>query len=118
MELDTPLNKAHCQVRKSEKLIRVGKFEEAISLQDRIVELLTEALVDASDSNVKDSIELQIKHHKKQKDLIAYKRATWENLCQQLVNLQAKMSNVSGSGDGLQVIKFKLECVIGPLCLG
>jgi len=107
MELDTPLNKAHSQVRKSEKLIRVGKFEEAISLQDRIVELLEEALLDAKDSNVRDSLHLQIEHHKKQKKLIAYKRASWENLCQQLVNLQAKMSNASSSGDGLQDSIFR-----------
>ena len=106
MEFETPLNKAHCQVRKSEKLLKTGKFDEAIALQDRIVELLTEALADAKDSKVHESLVLQIEYHTKQKQLIGHKQASWEHFCKQLANLQVKMSNVSGSagsGDGLQV---------------
>ena len=110
MEFDTPLNQAHSKVRKSEKLLRSGKFEEAILLQDRIVELLTEALEDASDPKIRESLNLQIEHHHKQKQIICYKQASWEHICQQLANLQVKMSNVSasGSGDGLQVTDFEL----------
>ena len=105
MEFKTPLNAAHSNVRKSEKLLKSGKFEEAISLQDRIVELLSEALTETSDASVRESLRLQVAHHEKQKLLISHKQASWENFCQQLANLQTKMSNVSasGSGDGLQV---------------
>jgi len=104
MEFKTPLNAAHSNVRKSEKLLKSGKFEEAISLQDRIVELLSEALTETSDASVRESLRLQVEHHEKQKLLISHKQASWENFCQQLANLQTKMSNVSasGSGDGLQ----------------
>jgi len=109
MEFDTPLNQAHSKVRKSEKLLRSGKFEEAILLQDRIVELLTEALEDATDPKIRESLKLQIEHHNKQKKIISYKQASWEHICQQLANLQVKMSNVSasGSGDGLQDSIFR-----------
>ena len=114
MEFDTPLNKAHCQVRKSEKLLKTGKFDEAIALQDRIVELLKEALEDANDAKVHESLVLQIEYHTKQKQLIGHKQASWEHFCKQLANLQVKMSNVSGSagsGDGLQVFIHFLQGV-------
>ena len=108
MEFDTPLNKAHVNVRKSEKLLKCGRFEEAIELQDRIVKLLKEALEDAKEKNIRDSLELQIEYHSQQKHIIAYKKTSWERLCQQLTDLQVKMSNESNSasGVGLQVLLF------------
>ena len=105
MEFDTPLNKAHVNVRKSEKLLRSGRFEEAIELQDQIVTLLKEALEDAKENKIRESLKLQIDYHKQQKQIIAYKKTSWERLCQQLTDLQVKMSNDSNSvsGVGLQV---------------
>ena len=105
MEFDSPLNRAHSNVRKSEKLQKTGKFQEAIELQDKIVELLAESLEGTRDKKIRESLILQIENHKQQKQVIFYKQARWDKLCQQLNNLQVKMSNVSasGSGDGLQV---------------
>lgn len=87
MEFDSPLNRAHSNVRKSENLQKTGKFQEAIELQDKIVELLAEALEGARDNKIRESLILQIENHKQQKQVMV------------------KMSNVSasGSGDGLQV---------------
>ena len=105
MEFDSPLNRAHSNVRKSEKLQKIGKFEEAIQLQEKIVELLEESLAEARDEKIRESLSLQIEVHKQQKQVIFYKQVRWDKLCQQLANLQVKMSNASasGSGDGLQV---------------
>ena len=113
MEFDSPLNRAHSNVRKSEKLQKTGKFLEAIELQDKIVELLAESLSDAKDEKIRESLSLQIENHKRQKQLIFYKQARWDKLCQQLANIQIKMSNVSasGSGDGLQVGILKVYSV-------
>jgi len=109
MEFDSPLNRAHSNVRKSEKLQKTGKFLEAIELQDKIVELLAESLSDAKDEKIRESLSLQIENHKRQKQVIFYKQARWDKLCQQLANIQVKMSNVSasGSGDGLQDSIFR-----------
>ena len=110
MEFDTPLNKAHVNVRKSEKLLKSGRFEEAKELQDQIVNLLKEALEDAKEQKIKESLELQIEYHCQQKQIIAYKKTSWERLCQQLTDLQVKMNNESNStsGVGLQV-KFQFR---------
>ena len=40
MEFKTPLNEAHNQVRKSEKFLKNRNFDEAVELQDKIVQLL------------------------------------------------------------------------------
>ena len=111
MEFDSPLNQAHRNVRKSEKLQKTGKFQEAIDLQDKIVDLLAESLEGVRDEKIRESISLQIENHKQQKQVIFYKQARWDKLCQQLNNLQVKMSNVSasGSGDGLQVCTISLS---------
>ena len=105
MEFQTPLNQAHAQVRKAEKFLKTRKFDEAVELQDRIVELLEEALLETRDCKLEESIRAQIESHSKQKELIRVKQASWEEFCRQVANLQIRMSNISGdgSGDGLQV---------------
>ena len=40
MEFKTPLNEAHNQVRKAEKFLKNRNFDEAVELQDKIVQLL------------------------------------------------------------------------------
>ena len=40
MEFKTPLNEAHNEVRKAEKLLKNRNFDEAVELQDKIVQLL------------------------------------------------------------------------------
>ena len=40
MEFKTPLNEAHNQVRKAEKFLKNRHFDEAVELQDKIVQLL------------------------------------------------------------------------------
>ena len=65
-----------------------------------------EASLDATDLKIKESIRAQIEFHKKQKDLIRVKQASWEEFCRQVASLQIRMSNISAdgsTGDGLQV---------------
>ena len=109
MEFQTPLNQAHAKVRKAEKFLKTRKFDEAVELQDRIVELLQEALLEARDCKLEESIKAQIELHSKQKELIRVKQASWEEFCRQVANLQIRMSNISGdgSGDGLQDSIFR-----------
>lgn len=106
MEVSTPLNQAHFYVRKAEKLTKTGKFEEAIALQDRIVDQLQLALLEAEDTKVRESLELQIEFHRKEKGLISERAAQWEHFCRQLTSLQLKMSSASVS-DGLQDSIFR-----------
>merc|ERR1719348_1228684 len=106
MEVSTPLNQAHFYVRKAEKLTKTGKFEEAITLQDRIVDQLQLALLEAEDTKVRESLELQIEFHTKEKGLISERAAQWERFCRQLTSLQLKMSSASVS-DGLQDSIFR-----------
>ena len=105
MELATPLNKAHYLGRQAEKSVRTGKFEEAVNLQDRIVELLQEALEDATDNKVIESLELQIKFHRKQKDVIGHRKKRCDKFTKELTNLKRKMEKANlAAADGLQVI--------------
>ena len=65
-----------------------------------------EALLDATDCKIQESLQAQIEFHRKQKDLIRVKQASWEEFCRQVASLQIRMSNISADGssaDGLQV---------------
>merc|ERR1712241_111632 len=79
---------------------------EAITLQDRIVDQLQLALLEAEDTKVRESLELQIEFHTKEKGLISERAAQWERFCRQLTSLQLKMSSASVS-DGLQDSIFR-----------
>ena len=109
MEFQTPLNQAHSQVRKAENFLKTRKFDEAVELQDKIVELLREALAEARNAGLETSIRAQIDFHLKQKEVIRVKAARWEEFCLAVAALQVRM-NVSGDGsadaDGLQVETF------------
>ena len=111
MEFQTPLNQAHSQVRKAENFLKTRKFDEAVELQDKIVELLREALAEARNAGLETSIRAQIEFHLKQKEVIRVKAARWEEFCLAVAALQVRM-NVSGDGsadaDGLQVETFRL----------
>ena len=109
MEFQTPLNQAHSYVRRAEKFFKTRKFDEAIELQDKIVELLSEALSEARDPKLEESIRAQIEFHSKQKEVIRVKAVNWEEFCRAVAALQIRMSNISGdgSGDGLQDSIFR-----------
>ena len=100
MEFQTPLNQAHSQVRRAEKFVKTRKFDEAIELQDQIVQLLNEALAEARDPKLEESIRAQIEFHSKQKEVIRVKSANWEEFCRAVAALQIRMSNISGDGSG------------------
>merc|ERR1712130_744117 len=95
MELGTPLNKAHFLVREAERLLKKGKFGEAVKLQDKIVTLLEAAKADSRDNKVTDSIELQIKHHIRQKVVITQRQSRCEKYTKDLQNLQLKMAKAN-----------------------
>merc|ERR1712029_148625 len=101
MELETPLNKAHYLVREAERLLK-GKFGEAVKLQDKIVTLLESAKTDSRDNKVTESIELQIKHHIRQKVVIAQRQNRCEKYTKDLKNLQIKMAKANLQDAGLQ----------------
>lgn len=103
MELETPLNKAHYLVREAERLLKKGKFGEAVKLQDKIVTLLESAKTDSRDNKVTESIELQIKHHIRQKVVIAQRQNRCEKYTKDLKNLQIKMAKANLQDAGLQV---------------
>lgn len=100
MELSTNLNQAHFMVREAERLLKKGNFEEAIALQDKIVNLLELAKGDSKDNKVTESLNLQIKNHIKQKLVIAQRRCRCEKYTKDLHNLQLKMAKA-----GLQEIQ-------------
>jgi len=102
MELETPLNKAHYLVREAERLLKKGKFGEAVKLQDKIVTLLESAKTDSRDNKVTESIELQIKHHIRQKVVIAQRQNRCEKYTKDLKNLQIKMAKANLQDAGLQ----------------
>jgi len=108
MELATPLNAAHFLVRQAEKWVKTGKFEEAIRQQDRVVELLQVALGETTDNKVRESLELQIKFHTKQKEVIGHRQKRWEKYSKELTNLQIKMEKANlAAADGLQDSIFR-----------
>ena len=103
MELSTPLNQAHFLGRQADKLVRTGKFEEAVSLQDKIIECLQEALKETTNNKVIESLELQIKFHQKQKDVIGQRQKRCEKFSKELKNLKIKMEKANlAAADGLQ----------------
>merc|ERR1711936_1326206 len=84
------------------KLVKCGKFEEAVSKQDKIVELLSLALGEASDKKVRESLELQIKYHSKQKEVIGQKKKKYKELTKK------KMAKEKlAADDGLQDSIFR-----------
>lgn len=103
MELDTSLNQAHFFVREAERQLKRGKFEEALSLQDKIVTLLELAKKDSCDNKISESLDLQIKHHIKQKVVITQRQSRCEKYTKDLKNLQIKMANANIQDAGLQV---------------
>ena len=111
MELGTPLNKAHFLVREAERLLKKGKFGEAVKLQDKIVTLLEAAKADSRDNKVTESIELQIKHHIRQKVVITQRQSRCEKYTKDLKNLQLKMAKANLQDAGLQVCRYELNCI-------
>ncbi|KAI7797073.1 nuclear receptor-binding factor 2b [Triplophysa rosa] len=78
---DSPLNLAHQQSRKADRLLAAGKFEDAISCHRRAAELLKEAMKLTECEQARLSLELQRDSHVKQQRLIEerWKRARREN---------------------------------------
>ena len=77
-----------------------------IEISPLISRTFLEALLDARDLKIQESLRAQIEFHRKQKDLIRVKQASWEEFCRQVASLQIRMSNISADGssaDGLQV---------------
>jgi len=108
MELSTPLNQAHFLGRQADKLVRTGKFEEAVSLQDKIIKCLQEALKETTNNKVIESLELQIKFHQKQKDVIGQRQKRCEKFSKELKNLKIKMEKANlAAADGLQDSIFR-----------
>lgn len=99
MELSTNLNQAHYLVREADRLLKRGKFDAALALQDRVVDLLELAKTDSKDNKVTESIDLQIRHHFKQKLVITQRR---EKYTKDLHNLQLRMAKANFQDAGLQ----------------
>ncbi|XP_077482258.1 nuclear receptor-binding factor 2b [Stigmatopora argus] len=68
--VDSPLNLAHQQSRQADRLLAVGKYEEAISCHGKAAELLTDAMKRTECKQAHVSIELQRDTHIKQQHLI------------------------------------------------
>ncbi|KAM8876707.1 nuclear receptor-binding factor 2b isoform 1-T1 [Synchiropus picturatus] len=69
--VDSPLNLAHQQCRKADRLLAAGKFEEAISCHGKAADLLTNALKKTGcEQQARLSMELQRDSHIKQQRLI------------------------------------------------
>nr|XP_057917729.1 nuclear receptor-binding factor 2b [Doryrhamphus excisus] len=68
--VDSPLNLAHQQCRKADRLLAAGKYEEAISCHGKAAELLTEAMKTTDCKQARVSMELQRDSHIKQQHLI------------------------------------------------
>ncbi|KAM4525694.1 nuclear receptor-binding factor 2b [Fundulus diaphanus] len=68
--VDSPLNLAHQQCRKAERLVAAGKHEEAISCHGKAANLLTEAMKSTECEQARLSMELQRDNHIKQQQLI------------------------------------------------
>ncbi|KAJ4941072.1 hypothetical protein JOQ06_027359 [Pogonophryne albipinna] len=67
---DSPLNLAHQQCRKADRLLVAGKYEEAITCHEKAAELLTEAMKTTEFKQARLSMELQRDSHIKQQRLI------------------------------------------------
>ncbi|XP_068439736.1 nuclear receptor-binding factor 2b [Clinocottus analis] len=68
--VDSPLNLAHQQCRKADRLLVAGKYEEAISCHGKAADLLTEAMKTTECEQARLSMELQRDSHIKQQRLI------------------------------------------------
>ncbi|KAE8284589.1 Nuclear receptor-binding factor 2 [Larimichthys crocea] len=68
--MESPLNLAHQQWRKADRLLAAGKYEEAISCHRKAADLLTDAMKTTECEQARLSIELQRDSHIKQQRLI------------------------------------------------
>ncbi|XP_041671862.1 nuclear receptor-binding factor 2b [Cheilinus undulatus] len=68
--VDSPLNLAHQQCRKADRLLAAGKYEEAISCHGKAAEHLTDAMKKTECEQARLSMELQRDSHIKQQRLI------------------------------------------------
>ncbi|XP_069024707.1 nuclear receptor-binding factor 2b [Embiotoca jacksoni] len=68
--VDSPLNLAHQQCRKADRLVAAGKYEEAISCHGAAADLLTDAMKTTECEQARLSMELQRDSHIKQQRLI------------------------------------------------
>ncbi|XP_056153184.1 nuclear receptor-binding factor 2b [Lampris incognitus] len=68
--VDSPLNLAHQQCRKADRLLAAGKYEEAISCHGTAAELLRDAMKLTECEQARLSMELQMDSHIKQQRLI------------------------------------------------
>ncbi|KAM9336365.1 nuclear receptor-binding factor 2b [Symphorus nematophorus] len=68
--VDSPLNLAHQQCRKADRLLATGKYEEAISCHGKAADLLTDAMKTTECDQARLSMELQRDSHIKQQRLI------------------------------------------------
>ncbi|XP_028990487.1 nuclear receptor-binding factor 2b [Betta splendens] len=68
--VDSPLNLAHQQCRKAERLLAAGKYEEAISCHGKAADLLTDAMKNTECEQARLSMELQRDSHIKHQRLI------------------------------------------------
>ncbi|XP_048844079.1 nuclear receptor-binding factor 2b [Brienomyrus brachyistius] len=78
--LESPLNLAHQQSRRADRLLVAGKYEEAISCHRKAADLLEEAMKLTKCEQAQLSLELQRESHLKQQRLIEekWKRARRE----------------------------------------
>uniref|UniRef100_G3PRL8 Nuclear receptor binding factor 2b n=1 Tax=Gasterosteus aculeatus TaxID=69293 RepID=G3PRL8_GASAC len=67
---DSPLNLAHQQCRKADRLLAAGKYEEAISCHGKAADFLTDAMKTTECEQARLSLELQRDSHIKQQRLI------------------------------------------------
>lgn len=79
--VDSPLNLAHQQCRKADRLLAAGNYEEAISCHRKAAELLKDAMKLTECQQARLSLELQRDSHVKQQRLIEerWKRARRED---------------------------------------
>ncbi|CAJ1080429.1 nuclear receptor-binding factor 2b [Xyrichtys novacula] len=68
--VDSPLNLAHQQCRKADRLLAAGKYEEAISCHGKAADHLTDAMKKTECDQARLSMELQRDSHIKQQRLI------------------------------------------------
>ncbi|XP_074518691.1 nuclear receptor-binding factor 2b [Halichoeres trimaculatus] len=68
--VDSPLNLAHQQCRKADRLLAAGKYEEAISCHGKAADHLTDAMKKTECEQARLSMELQRDSHIKQQRLI------------------------------------------------
>ncbi|KAK2910758.1 nuclear receptor-binding factor 2b isoform X1 [Channa argus] len=68
--VDSPLNLAHQQCRKAERLLATGKYKEAIACHGKAADLLTDAMKTTECEQAHLSMELQRDSHLKQQKLI------------------------------------------------